>query len=362
MSLVDTHATLQLHCLTGMSGLARLKSAWNCLADEHPSRRWEWNDIWWRHFGPGHELFTLVVSGEAGDIRGIAPFYRQRHWLRGRSLHWLGDHAAQHDQASLLVLPGCERTVAEFIAQWLTTHGANEWDTLDLRGCDTESRANSWFWQNIQQSGLTNRTLEHRERHRLQLPASWSAYLHRLPERSRTELVDAQRYWPAGESVSYRVVETAAELEEGLAVLTQLRHQQQRGHATQQPWRNIRYYNFFYDLSRRLHAQGRLRLVWMSQHERPLAACWGSVGGDTLQLYHAAVEQSVFSPLWQRLLRCFVLQRAIEEGLTHVDLGYVPERRGFTWGCEATSVADVQVVGLHAAARWRNYWGRWIAR
>jgi CelD/BcsL family acetyltransferase involved in cellulose biosynthesis len=39
---------------------------------------WEWLQIWWRHFGAGHELDVVTLPGSDGTPRAIVPLVRER--------------------------------------------------------------------------------------------------------------------------------------------------------------------------------------------------------------------------------------------------------------------------------------------
>ncbi len=65
-----------------ISDLDRHRAEWTALAPGagHPFATWEWNSIWWRHFGAGRELYSFLCRDEAGAVTAILPMYvAQRH-------------------------------------------------------------------------------------------------------------------------------------------------------------------------------------------------------------------------------------------------------------------------------------------
>jgi CelD/BcsL family acetyltransferase involved in cellulose biosynthesis len=45
------------------------------LATGHPFASWEWNSVWWRHFGGERELYSFLCRDESGEVAAILPLY-----------------------------------------------------------------------------------------------------------------------------------------------------------------------------------------------------------------------------------------------------------------------------------------------
>jgi CelD/BcsL family acetyltransferase involved in cellulose biosynthesis len=57
--------------------LAALREPWLRLAPlaGHPFATYEWNSIWWRHFGGGRPLYTFACRDRSGEVAAILPMY-----------------------------------------------------------------------------------------------------------------------------------------------------------------------------------------------------------------------------------------------------------------------------------------------
>src|SRR3954467_3815912 len=58
--------------------LGAIRDEWAALAADNSNvfASWEWNEIWWRHFGRG-DLDMLGLRSAGGPLRAIIPLYRR---------------------------------------------------------------------------------------------------------------------------------------------------------------------------------------------------------------------------------------------------------------------------------------------
>ena len=59
------------------SALESYRDEWSDLADAATNifATWEWNDLWWRHYGGDRKLRVAVMRGEDGAVEAIVPLY-----------------------------------------------------------------------------------------------------------------------------------------------------------------------------------------------------------------------------------------------------------------------------------------------
>jgi CelD/BcsL family acetyltransferase involved in cellulose biosynthesis len=70
-------ADLPLPTLERVADLDSLRDEWAGLAERTGSvfGTWEWQSLWWEHFGGGHELLLTEARGADGRLEAILPFY-----------------------------------------------------------------------------------------------------------------------------------------------------------------------------------------------------------------------------------------------------------------------------------------------
>lgn len=128
---------LQIDLIVDREQLHSLRNRWRELAGPNLFQWPEWLFPWWDAYGPGHELFVLVVRDNAGNVQAIAPWYREYTFGGGRTIRFLGSGKACSEYLSLLIDDLNWAEPVEAIARWLvdhcqSTHGG--WDQLELQG------------------------------------------------------------------------------------------------------------------------------------------------------------------------------------------------------------------------------------
>jgi CelD/BcsL family acetyltransferase involved in cellulose biosynthesis len=74
--LIDSASAGSLR-LEPIEQLGDVREEWRRLAQVtgHPFSTWEWNELSWRHFGAGRELYSFACRDSAGEVAAILPLY-----------------------------------------------------------------------------------------------------------------------------------------------------------------------------------------------------------------------------------------------------------------------------------------------
>ena len=171
---------------------------WDCLASGVPFRSWAWMSCWWRHYGHRGDspfrdrLFVLGVFDDSNQLVGIAPWYLQRHPWKGSILCWLATGEVCSDHLGLLCEPSLEDRVTECLADYLVGqrgHGGCEdsrWDLFEVDGVDAGNHAVVQLVRHMAEGGCLVRERPAVNCWRLELPATWDAYLAMLSRPSQS--------------------------------------------------------------------------------------------------------------------------------------------------------------------------------
>ena len=125
----------KIDVIENLSDLTGLADQWKQLALPSPMQSPEWLLAWWEAFHTSQDkLHVLTVRDAAGQLIGLAPWYRREGFASGTTLRFLGDGRACSDFQSLLCRAGQETQVTTAIIQWLTNDHSAHWDLLDLEG------------------------------------------------------------------------------------------------------------------------------------------------------------------------------------------------------------------------------------
>jgi CelD/BcsL family acetyltransferase involved in cellulose biosynthesis len=121
-----------------------------------------------------------------------------------------------------------------------------------------------------------------------------------------------------------------------------------------------RFAAFHQELSRRLYAEGKLRLLWTELDGRPVAAEYGFVDDSTVYYYSTGVEPGATAdhPGWLAMIGS--LRRAIDEGCRRFDFLRGDEAYKCSWGAKPCPTVETRIVARRGLARLRHT--AWLGR
>jgi len=332
-----------------------LAGVWNLLAGPVPFRSFEWMESWWRHYRlPGWQSYLLKVENAAGQIVGIAPWHLARSPVAGRVVQFLGSGEACSEYQTVLAMPGQEAAIAAALSQWLTTEGAQDWDLLLLTETLATDTATAALATEFARRGHLLDQRPGMPCWQCELPATWDEFVRQL-SKSRRERVRqlTRKYFDTGR-VQTRWVATASELDRVFPMFVDL-HQRRR-QSLGQPgcYASKRFAAFHQEVSRRLFAEGKLRLLWTELDGRPVAAEYDFIDGQTAFYYSTGVEPDAMAdhPGWLAMIGS--LRRAIDEGCRRFDFLRGDEAYKCSWGAKRCPTVETRIIARRPLARARH--------
>lgn len=334
----------------GEEGLHLLRPFWDTLARASRADSiflsWEWQESWWRHYGPvrGRRACILSFHGPDERLLGIAPLYAERRSWNGiplRTLALFGDGSGDGDDLDILALPRHETAVAGALLRHL--HERGDWDVLDLHPVPHGSGTLGALRTLAPRRGWTCRQRE-LACSRTPLPGSWDELLAGLKPRLRSRARALLRDTVDGNGGRLERLDRARDLEQGLRILFDLHTR--RWNAIGRPgcFADPARRDFFRDLAFRAVRNGWLRLYVLRDGERALAAQIGFVYRGVFLAIQEGFEPDAGERSPGVALRAAVLRACIHEGLTAYDnlLGAPPQK--MRWAAQ-----ERRVVGLTLA-------------
>lgn len=281
-----------------VGSLDRLRDDWTRLADASGNvfATWEWNQLWWRHYGRGRPL-RLAVSERKGEIEAVVPLYM---WS-GRPLRIL--RLIGHGHGDCLG-PICEREDDKTAKRVLRR--ALEAEPHDVFIGDWVASDRNWS------RVLRGRVVRDTGYPILYVPEhSWDAFLGGQSRRFRKRARNLRNRLEREHDVTYRLAD-ADSLQRDLDVAFRLH----RARFGQHSGCNFcgsheRFHRDFAELALR---RGWLRLLTMELDGEAACFEYGFVFQDAYFAYQAGRN-----PAWERYSVGFVLElecirRALDEG------------------------------------------------
>lgn len=298
---------------------------------------WQWQTAWARAFLAKRPLHLLRVSDDAGTLAGLLPLYDESAGLR----RFVGGVDVS-DYLDLIVPAGREEEVWQALLQ----HRSGEATEWDLRAIRAASPTLDILPRLCPAAGLRAQVEREDRCPVLELPASWDAYLERLPGKDRHELRrkirKLERELPG---TSVRSHASPEGWDGALAAFLRLHRLSKTGKAR---FMDERMEGFFRDATHALAARGWARLWFLDWDGAAVASflCLESLGsaGGSVGLYNSG-----FDPLHAKLapgivLLAHVIRDAIGRGVAVFDFLRGEEPYKYAFGPTAQDLFRVRVV------------------
>jgi CelD/BcsL family acetyltransferase involved in cellulose biosynthesis len=295
-----------------------LKEEWNKLLERSATntvfQTWEWNQLWWKHFGPSEGLLLLIVRNSTGELLGIAPFFCDQEVDKQKRIKFLGGTDLS-DYLDFIVCRGKEPLVYPAIANFLISH-PDFWDTIELH-CLPEGSPTldvfraCWGEERFRESLSTEDVCP-----RAQLSASWNEFLASMSQKERHEIRrkinKIQR-----EAEDFRYVATdSTGFPEAIESFLELHRKSDTGKMV---FMSLKRAEFFREMAWTLLREGWLDLSFLEGNHRKLASLLNFTYRGTVYVYNSGYDPDFghWSPGW--VLISYSIQDAIERGMRIYD-------------------------------------------
>jgi CelD/BcsL family acetyltransferase involved in cellulose biosynthesis len=308
--------SLDASLVSSEDGFAQLRLEWDALVERldlpSPFHSWDWNYVWWRHFG-GNSRLRIVVFRSDGRLAGLAQLHERRHggWLT--SIVPIGWGNLLTEQLELL-FPNQERT--RLLGELRRFLSRSSWSWIGLSGLDQSDLREPW-----EGLGIVNRKdmpFEYRE-----LPRSWDEMVRGLNRSMRSNV----KYYPklmlrSGCPFELRVAESPADVASALPAVYRLhsaRAEVREGVAHKDYLERSDHRAFLDDVAPRLAARGEMKVGLLEVRGEVVATQMWLEKSKTMFLYYSG-----YLPEWSRYSVAMVttseiLKHGIARGLDRVE-------------------------------------------
>jgi CelD/BcsL family acetyltransferase involved in cellulose biosynthesis len=260
---------------------------------------WEWNALWWRHFGEGHELRATACRAPDGRLAAVLPLYR---WVDRplRVLRFLGHGTG--DELGPICAPSDRPAVARAF-QTLLEGDTSSWDLFLGEHLPTDAGWGTRLGARpIRRHGSPVLGLE---------GLSWEAFLADQSANFRQQIRRRERKLAREHDLTYRLAEDRNTLQDDLSILFAL-HSARWG-AASSAFTGERE-AFHREFATTAFDRGWLRLWFLELGGQPVASWYGFRLSGVESFYQAG-----WDPAWARGSVGFVLlghsiRAALEDG------------------------------------------------
>jgi len=307
---------LQLH--KDLEGLMNLREEWNLLLRDSPTntlfQTWEWNQLWWRHYGhPGH-LFLLTARNSRNSLLGIAPLFHGGDADNMKYIQFIGGTELS-DYLDFIVLEGEETVFYSAVFQFLKAN-PGFWDAVDLHCLPADSPTLEGLRRYCQQNGILGNVSVEDVCPRAELPSSWNAFLSGMRQKDRHEIKRKIKRLTR-EAANFRyLVTTPSCFSQDIESFLELHR---KSDPSKMVFMNPEREAFFREMAWTLLQKGWLELSFLEVDGKRLAALLNFRYGDTVYVYNSGYDPEFhhWSPGW--VLVSYSIQDAIERGVKRYD-------------------------------------------
>jgi len=356
---------MHIRPIRNLEDWAPLATAMNALTADVPFRRYEWLSSWWRHFGPGiccgsardstpnGELLVLAVHDNDGALVGLAPWYVSHTLADGRAIRFLGSGVVCSDYLSVLARSGRETDVAWALADWLSAR-SDLWDLIELSGVDARDVTVPELGRRLEGTSNGLHCFTGPNCWRAELPKTWEAYLATLAASKRQRARRLQRRLLDTGRASVRVIDDAAQWDEGFGIFQQLHQKRRTSIGEPGCFATPEFGRFLNDAGRELLRAGHAVMLVLEIDGAAAAAEYNLLGGDIAYFYQAGIDPDQLAEQPGHVLTAARIEHVIQRGYHAIDFLRGDEPYKAQWGAKPRPLTTIRIVRRRAAAQLRH--------
>lgn len=338
--------------ITSYEQLAAIAQPWRELCQGRPFAGPDWLLPWMRRLGGQTELYSLAVyDGET--LVAVAPWMRESSPILGRKVRFLGEGKASSDYLGVPHLEDSCREAAAAIAEWLIDAGGPDgWDVLHLDGCDDNDVCLNAVAEALTNAGGVREEAPELNAWRVELPATWEAYVASLSSHARRKARLAMR----SDHETRLVVASPERREAQLATLVELHSARRQSLGDAGCFETPGFVEFLRDVASS-SPEGTVELLRLDVDGVAVATAFTLISRESTPvqyLYQCGIDPARLSlqPGWR--LNSLMIQRAIERGFGAVDYLRGDEEYKRRLGCRARPLGRIRVSSPRRTSRIRE--------
>ncbi|MBP1695263.1 MAG: Protein involved in cellulose biosynthesis (CelD)-like protein [Deltaproteobacteria bacterium] len=313
-----------------IADVARLKSLankWNNLLSQSESDNifltWEWVFNWWQVYGNRKELRVLVVRDHHEDIVAIAPFYvhakRFFNSLSVKEVRFLGTgEDVSPDYLDFIIKKGFEHEAIHTLVEYLAVNDG--WDVVNLTDMLSTSITAEVIRKVAADKGLKVEKSERAICPYIRLLPNWDEYMRSLSSNMRFNLKRRMRILEKDFRARYFIWQDMEGLEYAMERLSSLHHKRWEEKGAEHSFSSEQYNAFHQMVAREFALKGWLQLSCLELNDEIVAVLYDYRYGNKIYYYQGGFDPSLYKYSPGLVLRAYVIQKAIKDGIEEIDL------------------------------------------
>ena len=321
LTVLPAPAMVTTDVVSDYDAFVRLEDEWNDAVRRaqvpHPFLLHEWFRTWWDCFGANRRLH-IVIARENGRIIAIAPLMVEQVHMYGLPVRKVDLLHNDHTPRTDWIVAGSPARSYAAIWEALATSGTG-WDLLQLSRLPDDSPTLRAISELAAGDGRHTGTWRGDVSPYLTLSGTWDSYHASLSAKFRSNLRNRLSRLRAFGEPRLEVLDDPRDIadarDEALRLEASGWKDAERTSIASDP----AVQRFYTLLAERAAARGWLRLMFLNVGGRRIATSYGSRFDDRLFLFKTGYDPAYATGSPFKVLTCFAIERAYEEGLREVD-------------------------------------------
>jgi CelD/BcsL family acetyltransferase involved in cellulose biosynthesis len=308
-------------------GLKSLANRWNNILAQSESDSvfltWEWVINWWQVYGGGKELRVLVLRDQHEDIVAIAPFYIRKRKILGalsiNEMRFLGTgEDVSPDYLDVIIKRGFENEVINLLIKYLAVK--NGWDVANLTDIVSTSSTIRAIQNMGGKNGLIVKTRERAICPYIELLGDWEEYIGGLSRNMRYNVKRRMQNLEKDFKTRYFIWQDIGGLEYAMERLSFLHNKRWEQKGGKHGFSSKEYNAFHQAVAREFAMKGWLQLSCLELDGEIAGILYDYRYGNKIYYYQGGFDPSLYKYSLGLVLRAYVIQKAIENGIKEIDL------------------------------------------
>jgi CelD/BcsL family acetyltransferase involved in cellulose biosynthesis len=335
---VGAGLSLSVEVIEDTPGFDKIRVQWSALIDRTPAhifQTYEWQRLWWEHFGRRRKLHIVLFRHE-GILVGIAPFFLNASDFLGvtisRNLYLLGsgvnhpvsegvlDGYTPSDYLDIIALPEFEKSVARTLLKHLSEI-EDSYDRILFNELPEDNILMREVVPQLERLGWQSEICRGEICPRLVVPDSLEAFKHSLSSKVRYQLSQTRRAVTERGMFSLETVQSQEELDRSFSEFVRLHQRRWNRIGYPGSFANDHFRMFLHDVTRAFLERGWLWFRLARSNGRCVAVECAFKFKDVMYDYLKAFDDK--SPEAKRrpgrALLLFLVEEAIRDKMRVVD-------------------------------------------
>ena len=305
----------------------KLAEVWNNLLSKSEADTifltWEWVSNWWKVYGNNKDLFVLTLKDNDHSIVGIAPLYiRKSKVLIGftvNEIRFLGTgEDVSPDYLDFIIEKERESDAIDAFIRYFAS--SNKWDVLNFTDMESTSCNLKYLTEAVNHGRFSIRQSECASCPYIALPSSWERYLSTLTANARYNVKRKMKNLERDFKTRYFLWEDVEGLDGAMDRLAYLHNKRWDERERSHSFSSNEYVSFHKAVAKDFARNGWLRLSCLELNGELAGMLYDYYYGGKILYYQAGFDPSFYKYSPGLVLRAYVIQKAIAEGVGKIDL------------------------------------------